>query len=168
MAITNIITLNQLISWFNYFQKRHFFLKDFGFGETYDIGTSRQMNFPYMWVSMNDNSIIQVGSNNRSAIPQFSFSVMFMDKINIQPNYFDTNGFNSDNSQEILSDTTQYLQDLIVEVQQDWQQYGVLFASDVSFFPVIDETPDKSTGVVANITFKLKQVNCIIPVSPIQ
>lgn len=168
MAITNIISLNQIINWFNDFSNRHYFLKDFGFGETYDIGTSRQMNFPYMWVSMNDNSSIAVGSNNRSAIPQFSFSVMFMDKINIQPNYFDENGFESDNSKEILSDTTQYLQDLIVEVQQYWGQYGVLFANDVSFFPVIDETPDKSTGIAATITFKLKQVNCDIPVSPIQ
>lgn len=167
MVITNIITLNQIISWFNDFANRHYFLKDFGFGETYDIGTSRQMNFPYMWVSMADNSIIGTGAANKTAIPQFSFVVMFLDKINIQPNYFDTNGFNSDNSQQILSDTVQYLQDLITEIQQYWQQYGIIFAGDVSFYPIIDETPDKSTGVAANITFKLKQVNCIIPVSPI-
>lgn len=168
MAITNIITLNQLVSWFSDFQKRHYFLKDFGFGETYDIGTSRQMGFPYMWVSLNDNSVISTQNNNRSAVPQFSFSVLFMDKINIQDNYQNTNGFDSDNSQEILSDCVQYLQDLITEIQQDWLQYGVLFSSDVSFQPVVDETQDKSTGILANLTFKLKQVNCIIPVSPIQ
>lgn len=167
MAITNIITLNQIITWFNEFQQRHYFLKDFGFGETYDIGTSRQMTFPYMWVSMADNSTIGTGVNNKTAIPQFSFVVMFLDKINIQPNYFDVNGFNSDNSQEILSDCVQYLQDLVTEVQQYWGQYGVLFSNDVSFYPVIDETPDKSTGIAANLTFKLRQVNCDIPVSPI-
>lgn len=167
MATTNIITLNQIITWFNDFSNRHYFLKDFGFGETYDIGTSRQMKFPYMWVSMADNSIIGVGNNNKTAVPQFSFVVMFLDKINNQPNYDNENGFESDNSKEILSDCVQYLQDLVTEVQLYWGQYGILFSSDVNFYPIIDETPDKSTGVAANITFKLRQVNCDIPVSPI-
>jgi hypothetical protein len=167
MAITNIITLNQLISWFQSFQERHYFLKDFGFGEPYDIGTSRQMLFPYMWVTMNEDSVIPVASNNKTAIPEFSFSVLFMDKINIQENYLDTNGFNSDNSQEILSDAVQTLQDLITEIQSYWHQYGVLFSQDVSFFPVVDETQDKSTGINARIVLRVKQVNCIIPVSPI-
>lgn len=167
MAITNIITLNQIISWFEDFSQRHYMLRDFGFGEPYDIGTSRQMTFPYMWVTMNEDSVISTATNFRSAIPEFSFSVMFMDKINIQENYLDINGFNSDNSQEVLSDMVQILQDLITEIQQSWNQYGVLFSQDVSFFPVIDETPDKSTGVMGRFVFKLKQVNCDIPVSPV-
>jgi hypothetical protein len=167
MAITNIITLNQLISWFQSFQERHYFLKDFGFGEPYDIGTSRQMLFPYMWVTMNEDSVIPVSSNNKTAIPEFSFSILFMDKINIQENYLNTNGFNSDNSQEILSDAVQTLQDLITEIQSYWHQYGVLFSQDVSFFPVVDETQDKSTGINARIVLRVKQVNCIIPVSPL-
>ena len=163
----NIITLNQLISWFQSFQERHFFLKDFGFGEPYDIGTSRQMDFPYMWMTLNDDSVIPVASNNKTAIPEISFSVLFMDKINDQQNYLDTNGFPSNNSQEILSDCVQYLQDLITEIQSYWNQYGVLFSQDVSFFPVIDETQDKATGINARIVLRLKQVNCIIPVAPI-
>jgi hypothetical protein len=163
----NIITLNQLISWFQSFQERHFFLQDFGFGEPYDIGTSRQMKFPYMWMTLNDDSVIPVASNNKTAIPEISFSVLFMDKINDQPNYLDTNGFPSDNSQEILSDCFQYLQDLITEIQSHWQPYGVLFSQDVSWFPVIDETQDKATGINGRVVLRLKQVNCIIPVSPI-
>jgi hypothetical protein len=163
----NIITINQLISWFQSFQERHFFLKDFGFGEPYDIGTSRQMNFPYMWINLNDDSVIPVASNNKTAIPEISFTVLFMDKINDQDNYLDTNGFPSDNSQEILSDCFQYLQDLITEVQSHWQPYGVLFSQDISFFPVIDDTTDKSTGINARVVLRLKQVNCIIPVAPI-
>ena len=163
----NIITLNQLISWFQSFQERHFFLKDFGFGEPYDIGTSRQMKFPYMWMTLNDDSVIPVASNNKTAIPEISFSILFMDKINDQPNYLDTNGFPSNNSQEILSDCLQYLQDLITEIQSYWNQYGVLFSQDVSFFPVVDETQDKATGINARVVLRLKQVNCIIPVAPI-
>ena len=166
MSITSIISLNQLISWFEDFQENHYFLKDFGFGEPYDIGTSRQMNFPYMWVTMNEDSNIQTASNNKSAIPDISFSIMFMDKINNQPNYLDTNGFQSDNSQEILSDTLQCVQDLIVYIQQNWQQYGVLISQDVSFYPAVDETTDKATGVVARFVVRTRQVNCVIPENP--
>lgn len=165
-TITSIVSLNQLVKWFESFADRHYFLKDFGFGEPYDIGTTRQMEFPYMWVTLNDTSVIATGTNVKSAIPDYSFSVFFMDKINIQENYLDANGFQSDNSQQILSDTIQYVQDLITEIQQDWAQYGVMISSDVTFNPVIDETQDKSTGISAQFTLRTRQVNCVIPVSP--
>lgn len=166
MATTSIISLNQLINWFQTFQENHYFLKDFGFGEPYDIGTSRQMEFPYMWVTMNEDSSIATGTNVKSAIPDMSFSVMFMDKINNQPNYLDQNGFQSDNSQQILSDTLQCLQDLVTEIQQNWNQYGVLISQDVSFYPAVDETTDKATGVVGRFVLRTRQVNCVIPESP--
>ena len=119
-----------------------------------------------MWLTLDDTSVIATGTNIKSAIPDFSFRVFFMDKINIQENYLDANGFQSDNSVEILSDTVQYLQDLITYIQQNWQTYGVLLSSDVTFSPVIDETQDKSTGVSASITLRTRQVNCIIPENP--
>lgn len=118
-----------------------------------------------MWLTLDDTSIIATGTNFKSAIPDYAFRVFFMDKINIQENYLDANGFQSDNSVDILSDTIQYLQDLITEIQQDWTQYGVMISSDVNFSPVIDETQDKSTGVSASITLRTRQVNCIIPES---
>ena len=166
MPVTSIISLNQLINWFQIFQQNHLILKDFGFGEPYDIGTSRQMDFPYMWVNLNDDNNIATGSNIKSAIPDLSFSIMFMDKINIQDNYLNQNGFQSDNSQEILSDMIQCLQDLIVYIQNDWQQYGVLISQDTSFYPVVDETQDKSTGIMARLVLRTRQVNCIIPEQP--
>ena len=166
MAITSIVSINQLITWFQDFQENHYFLKDFGFGEPYDIGTSRQMKFPYMWVTMNEDNNIATGSNVKSAIPDISFSIMFMDKINNQPNYLDQNGFQSDNSQNILSDTLQCLQDLITEIQQNWGQYGVMISQDVSFYPAVDETQDKATGVVGRFVLRTRQVNCVLPESP--
>ena len=165
-AITSIVSLNQLVTWFEAFADNHFFLKDFGFGEPYDIGTTRQMEFPYMWLTLDDTSVIATGTNVKSAIPDYAFRIFFMDKINIQENYLDQNGFQSDNSQEIISDTIQYLQDLITYIQQNWGQYGVLMSTDVTFSPVIDETQDKSTGVSASITLRTRQVNCIIPEAP--
>lgn len=166
MAITNIVSLNQLIKWFQVFQDNHYFLKDFGFGEPYDIGTSRQMNFPYMWITLNESSSISTSTNNKSAIPDFAFTVMFMDKINIQENYLDANGFESDNSIEIISDCVQYMQDLITYIQNEWQQYGVLISTDVNFYPIIDDTPDKATGIAMSFNLRTRQVNCIIPETP--
>ena len=166
MSQTSIVSLNQLITWFQTYQQNNYFLKDFGFGEPYDIGTSRQMTFPYMWVTMNEDSSIATGSNVKSAIPDISFSIMFFDKINIQENYLNTNGFPSDNSQEILSDCIQYLQDLVTEIQLNWGQYGVMISQDVSFYPAVDETTDKSTGIVARFVLRTRQVNCIIPENP--
>lgn len=166
MTTTSIVTINQLIRWFQTFQENHYFLKDFGFGEPYDIGTSVQMDFPYMWVTLNEDNSIATASNVKSAIPDISFSIMMMDKINNQPNYLDANGFQSDNSQEILSDTLQCLQDLITYIQNEWQKYGVLISQDVSFYPAVDETTDKATGIVARIVLRTRQVNCIIPESP--
>ena len=155
-----------MIDWLQDFQENHYFLKDFGWGEPYDIGTSRQMNFPYMWVTLNESSTISTSTNNKTAIPDYSFTIMFMDKINIQENYLDTNGFESDNSAEIVSDCVQYMQDLITNIQQSWSQYGVLISSDVSFYPIVDDTPDKATGIAMSFLLRTRQVNCVIPESP--
>jgi hypothetical protein len=162
---TNIISLNQLVNLFEGFADRHYFINDFGFGPTSDIGTSRQMDLPYMWVSLNDNSVIN--PINRTAIPEISFSVLFMDKTNIQSNYLDINGNNSDNVQEVLSDTFQTLQDFITEVQVDWSNYGIIFQGLVNCFPAIDETQDKVNGWVGQFSFKLKHANCILPTGDI-
>lgn len=159
----SIITLNQLINLFSSFASNHFFIKDFGFGPTSDIGTSRQMEFPYLWLSLDQQSTISV--TNKTAIPRYGITVLLMDKINIQQNYLDINGVNSDNSQEILSDTLQYLQDLITEIEVNWHLYGLKIDGDVSCFPAVDETPDKVCGWVGQFPLKVRQVNCIIPVA---
>ena len=161
-----IITLNQLVNWFEEFSTNHYFLNSFGFGEAYDIGTSNQMKFPYLWLSLGDTGTI--GVSNKTAVPTISFNVMVVDKINQQPNYQNQNGFLSDNAHEIFSDTLQTLQDLVVYIQTYWNKYGVLLNADVNFFPVVDETPDKIYGVMGNFNLTLRYVNCDIPISPIQ
>jgi hypothetical protein len=51
-------------------------------------------------------------------------------------------------------------------IQQNWGQYGVLISQDVSFYPAVDETTDKATGVVGRFVLRTRQVNCIIPEFP--
>lgn len=165
MSTTNIISLNQIVDLFQSFSERHYFLNDFGFGQTSEIGTSRQMDFPYMWVTLNDDSLIN--PQNRTAIPELSFSVLFMDKTNIQTNYLDINGVNSDNVQEVLSDMLQVLQDFVTEVQVEWGNYGIIFQDTISCYPGIDETQDKVNGWIGQFSFKLKHSNCILPTGDI-
>lgn len=162
----SIITLNQIVDWFEEFSTNHYFLNDFGFGETYDVGTSVQMKFPYLWLSLGDTGTI--GVSNKTTIPTLSFNVMVVDKINQQPNYQKQNGFNSDNAHEIFSDTLQTIQDLVIYIQTYWNKYGVMLNTDVNFFPVVDETPDKIYGIMAGLNLTLRFVNCDIPISPIQ
>ena len=161
----NIISLNQIINLFSDFADRHYFIKDFGYGPTSDIGTSRQMNFPYMWLSLDENSTIVV--QNKTAIPQYGITILFMDKMNIQKNYLDINGVNSDNSQEVLSDTLQLLQDMITEIEVEWGNYGLRIEGDISCFPGVDETTDKVCGWVGRFTLRVKHSNCILPTGDI-
>jgi hypothetical protein len=161
----NIISLNQIIDLFSNFADRHYFIKDFGYGPTSEIGTSRQMEFPYLWLSLDQNSTIVV--QNKTAIPQYGITVLFMDKINIQKNYLDINGVNSDNSQEVLSDMLQLLQDMITEIEVEWGNYGLRIEGSVNCFPGVDETQDKVNGWVGQFTLRVKHSNCILPTGDI-
>lgn len=161
----NIISLNQIVDLFASFAEQHYFIKDFGYGATSEIGTSRQMMFPYLWLSLDQTSTITI--QNKTAIPQYGITILFMDKINIQKNYLDINGVNSDNSQEVLSDTLQLLQDLITEIEVNWGNYGLRIEGDVSCFPGVDETTDKVCGWVGQFNLRVKHSNCITPMGDI-
>ena len=163
--MTNIISLNQLVQLFKNFAERHQFINDFGYGPTSDIGVSRPMKFPYLWLTIDQNS--EIVPQNRTTIPLMGFTVIFMDKTNIQENYLNTNGLQSDNRQETLSDTFQYLQDLITEIDVDWNNYGIKFEGSVNCFPGVDETTDKVNGWVGQFRLKLKHSNCILPTGDI-
>lgn len=161
----NIISLNQIIDLFKDFADRHYFINDFGYGPTSDIGTTRQMEMPYMWVTTSQNSVIR--ATNKTAIPDLSFTVLFMDKTNIQENYLEENGVNSNNVQEILSDMLQCLQDFITEIQVNFGNYGIMLLDDINCYPAVDETQDSVNGWVGEFTIRTKHSNCILPTGDI-
>jgi len=166
MSLTgNIISINQIVDWFNDFQTRHEQLNSFGYGETYDFGNTVSMTYPTMWVSHSDNNTIS--TLNKTTIPQLVFNVMIVDKINIQENYENSNSFKSDNKRELMSDTFQIGQDLITEMVVYWNNFGIILKNDVSCVPVVDETPDKVCGWLFSIPLTLRFVNCNFPASPI-
>ena len=164
--MTYIKTYNELIEEFKLFSDDHFQLKDFGNGPTSDIGVSRKMEFPYMWITHRTPSSITVG--NRIQIPDIVLTFIVVDQINNQDNYLDINGVDSDNQQEILSDTLEIVQDLINYISQNLGSRGVsLLQNTVSLEPTYDDTDDRVTGWVIDLTLRLKHLNCITPMADV-
>ena len=164
--MTIIKSYNQLIEEFKLFSDAHFQLKDFGSGPTSDIGVSRKMEFPYMWITHRTPSSISVG--NKIQIPDMVLTFIVVDQINNQDNYLDINGVNSDNQQEILSDTLQIVQDLINYISLNLGNRGVkLMENQVSIEPTYDDTDDRVTGWVVDLTLRLKHLNCYTPMADV-
>ena len=169
MATTNIITINQLIKLFNDFSDSHLQLKDFGYGPTSEIGTTRQMNFPYLWVTHTAASTVNI--TNKTVIPQVQLGFIIVDKINIQENFDDNVGNNSDNRQEIISDTHQISLDLVTYITTVLNKFGIMLTEgSLSLENLNDETTDKVCGWLVTLELQLKHSNCSYPsngISPV-
>lgn len=162
----SIISYNQLIQMFKDFATAHPFLNDFGNGPTSEISTTRQMKFPYLWITHRNASDIVI--QNKTQIPEMVLTFIIVDQINDQLVINDINGDNTDNQQEILSDTFQILQDLVDYISTQLGQFGVgLTEQTVSADPVYDETTDRATGWVSDIRLRLKHSNCVTPLGDI-
>jgi hypothetical protein len=154
-----IVTYNQVINLMRSFVSAHPQLNDFGNGPTSEIGKSRQMDFPYMFSTHEQDSIFRIV--NKNITPELNFTVMFLDKVNDQNLTLNRVGDDSTNTQEILSDTYQYAQDFLNEVLTNWSKYGIAFSQDdVTAFPVYDETTDRVSGWAVRIALRLKYYNC--------
>lgn len=159
-----IITYNELIKFFEDFSTNHKQLNSFGNGPTSDIGTSKQMDFPYLWITHRSPSTFNI--TNKTLIPVMSLTFIITDQFNIQKNHEDINGDDSSNIQEVLSDTFQIAQDLVTYISTELGKYGVMMNGEsLSIEPVYDETPDKVYGWVIDINLQLKHYNCDIPLN---
>jgi hypothetical protein len=161
MATTRIITINELIKMFDDFSSDHLQLNDFGYGETSDIGTTTQMLFPYLWATHRTASSITV--QNRTAIPTINLTFIIADQINVQSNTEQANGFASDNSQEIVSDTFQIAQDFVVYLFSLNTQGVKLIDESLALELVVDETQDKVIGWMIDVSLQLTHTNCAYP-----
>ena len=163
-----IITLKQIVQMFRDFSANHLLINDFGFGPTSDIGTSKQMDFPYLWVTTSESSSIDY--RNRTMIPKLRFGFLFLDQINIQPNTSTENGLNTDNQEDILSDQFQVLQDFLTYVTT-LSKYGIILEEQsITTQPMLDETTDKVSGWYITLVIAIKHSNCIYSskITPIQ
>ena len=156
-----ILKLNDIKNLFEEFADKHKELNDFGWGMTYDIGTSFNMKMPYLWVTHRaPNNIIVSGKQQTK---EFKFSVILVDKINQQKNIFSTNGFRSDNSGDILNKMDLITHDLIAFLQNKLDKAHV--DGNVSVELIYDETDDKVAGWLMDINIKAIYKNCINPIN---
>lgn len=158
-----ILTRNQIIKIFSDFADAHDMINDFGYGDTSEIGTTRQMKFPYMWVYDDATSIDTIHqTKNQTAL--HGFIITFLDQENEQENFDDNVGFNSDNRQELMSDMFQLCQDFVTFIQTQGHEWGLsLTDGSVTADRTYDETTDKSYGWFINIELRTKHFNCDLP-----
>ena len=102
----NTLSVNQIISIFRDLSLRQKMVNDFGYGPTYNIGSTRPMLFPYIWVEQDQSQTIKSLNGYKETI--FTLTVYCMDKINQ----------GEDNYEEILSNTHYILDTLITEISQ--------------------------------------------------
>lgn len=159
--MTKIVTLNELLDLIKTFQQDHPMLNGFGYGPTSEIGTSKKMEFPYLWVTHQSDSYLRV--SNKTIIPDLKIVVLFMDQVNNQENVHSINGQDSNNGQEIMSDTFQYMQDLALYIDKNLGAYGIKISEDIRIYPAFDQTTDIVNGWAGEFTLRLTYYNCTIP-----
>lgn len=158
-----ILTLNQILKIFSDFATAHDQINDYGYGDASEIGTSRQMKFPYMWV-FDDTVSIPTIHQTKNQTNEIGFFINFLDQENDQENFDSNVGFNSDNRQEIMSDTLQLCQDFVTFIQLEGHTWGLsIVDGSVSIDNTYDETTDKVYGRSMSITLRVKHVNCDLP-----
>jgi hypothetical protein len=99
---------------------------------------------------------------NKTTIPELTLFIFALDQVNIQ-SVRDENGSYSNNEGEIMSDTFQYMQDIITFITLELNKWGIKLEGTPSLTPVHRETQDDVSGWFATITLKLMHVNCEIP-----
>ena len=153
--MAQIITINQINDLFKSFQENHLFLADYGLGETSEIGVSRQLKFPYIWVTLGENTQIDIA--NKTTIPQLDLTVIVADQKNIQETGDDFNTLDN------LSDCFQIQQDVITTILNEWGKWGIQISGNPRLYPVIDETQDAVNGWAMELRLKLNHHNCSTP-----
>lgn len=155
----NTEQLSKIISIFRDISVRHKQINDFGYGQKFDIGASRSMLFPYLWVEPTRHTWNQ--TDNRFRDVTYTFNVYIMDKINKgDSNWEDTH-----------SDTEYILSTILTEISQHqyYVEMGIIMDGDVDIEPEMEETDDNSNGWKANLSLRIpmRYTPCNIPIQPI-
>lgn len=157
----NTITINRILAIFRDLSIRHEMINDFGFGQTADIGASRPMLFPYLWVEPTTTRITQGSTANKYQELNYSFNLYLMDKIQK----------GDDNFEDTLSDTNYILATIVREMSQHpyYVDMSVSLNGDVIFEPAIEAYDDNVNGWQAQFTLKipLRYGYCETPIAAI-
>lgn len=155
----NTVSINKIVSIFQDLAIRQEMVNDFGYGPAYNIGASREMKFPYIWVENSSGTTQR--SDNGYKVNLYNFVIYCMDKIN----------FGEDNYNEIISDTHYILDTIVQEISQHkyYIDMNLSIDGDITFNPVVEATDDNVNGWQIDITIKqpIRYTPCNSPIEPI-
>jgi len=149
-------TLIQLVDLFKDIADRHMQINDFGFGTTDEIGESRRMLYPYLWITVVDDSTLVFGSGGISHI-DFSLTLIVADKVNNQTNNGNQLGEESNNGLEVSSDTQQMIYDIMAELSTHpgYDDMNIKVTNDITLSPAWDEDDGRVNGWTATLDLRM-------------
>lgn len=155
----NSFSVNQIVSIFRDLALRHDMINDFGYGPSYNIGASRPMRFPYLWIEQGQAQVLKSINGYKENI--YAFQIYCMDKINK----------GDDNYDEIISDTKFILDSIISDMSQHryYVDLNLSLFQDITMEVVVEATDDNVNGWIANVSLKnpIRYTPCNVPIEPI-
>jgi hypothetical protein len=162
-----MITLNQLFNAFKAIADADPRINFFITGQRYELVTDVKY-YPYMAIIADlPHDILYTDANKYRAI-EFNFTIRIGDKNNNQINAYGAVGLNSNNGQDITSDTFTILSDVINCISED--SLGlfseVSLIGDISAQPFYNEDSGDVNGFEADITLRVRNENpCVSPIT---
>jgi len=143
-------TLNQIINNLTTICNNHAMVKQFEFGEQYDISASLQQKYPLVWANVTNSNI----SDN---ILNLNMQILIMD---IQK-------ADSLNEKDTLSDCLSIARDIYAALNNPIYGDYYLISQSPSLIPIREAFPDLVNGWQMDITFQLPELKnrCQIPIN---
>ena len=130
------MTLNQTIKAFETIATNHKQINTFGFGDVWEISTSGDINYPMMWVSLENSSI-------GNKVESLKFNLIFMDIVK----------GGEVNETEVLSDQLEIAKDVIAQLQHP--SYEWEFNGSTSLEDFTERFVDSVSGFTCSVTLNL-------------
>jgi len=160
----NIYTLNQMVDVFRDIANRHQQLKGFGFGDFADVGKSKNLVYPFLWVNVIPSQNISLKTVD------YNFRLIVFDKVS-QPKDNDR-GDESTNGLEVLSDTMSIIRDIILLLRYDkyYRNANINLTNNPGLSPAKDAFDSRVNGWFTDINLQVPSNynTCDIPITPRQ
>ncbi len=144
-----MITLNTIIDAFEDFSASHSQINTFSADQTYNF-QSRTNIYPAV-------ILVPASSTISDGKLKFVFQIFVLDKLNKDRS----------NTNEVLSDTSLIMADIIAEFDDNYDTYGFMLDDpDISIDPIVEEFDDVLAGWVAtnfSIQIPYGRNDCVIP-----
>lgn len=131
------MTLNEIRLELEQIAQNHKQINSFGFGDIWEINTSGTIDYPMMWVQL-QNSVIA------NKVETLNFKFIFMDLV----------GNGEINEDDVLSDQLEIAKDVIGQLQHPSYSWNFL-ADNVTLEPFTERFTDSVSGWVTDIALNI-------------